>query len=300
MEELIKKIEYNTGVFPRAVLEEIIKQKDEAIPYLLDIIKQVRDNPEKYKNDSNYFAHIYAVYLLAQFRIKEMFPLFLDILKLPGEIPYDLFGDVICEAAGRILASVCYEDIEPMKDLIVDEKADEYVRGQALRALAILVLNGSLERNEVINYYRELLKGGLRDQHPYVLAELVCYSDDLYPEEIYDDIKSAFDNNLIDKSMIGIESVIRTLENSKDEVIEHSKNDAHMKLVDDTIKELENWVCFHIDYEERERKRILHNKMMTKNKLVKTQTILKDIKIGRNAPCPCGSGKKYKKCCGIN
>jgi uncharacterized protein YecA (UPF0149 family) len=20
--------------------------------------------------------------------------------------------------------------------------------------------------------------------------------------------------------------------------------------------------------------------------------------IGRNAPCPCGSGKKYKKCCG--
>lgn len=23
-------------------------------------------------------------------------------------------------------------------------------------------------------------------------------------------------------------------------------------------------------------------------------------KIGRNAPCPCGSGKKYKKCCGIN
>ncbi|MDY6954197.1 MAG: SEC-C metal-binding domain-containing protein [Thermodesulfobacteriota bacterium] len=24
----------------------------------------------------------------------------------------------------------------------------------------------------------------------------------------------------------------------------------------------------------------------------------KEKKIGRNAPCPCGSGKKYKKCCG--
>nr|WP_272917305.1 SEC-C metal-binding domain-containing protein [Halobacillus litoralis] len=23
-----------------------------------------------------------------------------------------------------------------------------------------------------------------------------------------------------------------------------------------------------------------------------------DRKIGRNEPCPCGSGKKYKKCCG--
>ena len=23
-------------------------------------------------------------------------------------------------------------------------------------------------------------------------------------------------------------------------------------------------------------------------------------KVGRNDPCPCGSGKKYKKCCGFN
>ena len=27
-------------------------------------------------------------------------------------------------------------------------------------------------------------------------------------------------------------------------------------------------------------------------------TIRKPKKIGRNDPCPCGSGKKYKKCCG--
>jgi preprotein translocase subunit SecA len=26
----------------------------------------------------------------------------------------------------------------------------------------------------------------------------------------------------------------------------------------------------------------------------------KEKKVGRNAPCPCGSGKKYKKCCGAN
>ncbi|HCS11656.1 MAG TPA: hypothetical protein DIV40_09390 [Clostridiales bacterium] len=26
--------------------------------------------------------------------------------------------------------------------------------------------------------------------------------------------------------------------------------------------------------------------------------VLKKEKIGRNEPCPCGSGKKYKKCCG--
>ncbi|MCL5772872.1 MAG: SEC-C metal-binding domain-containing protein, partial [Firmicutes bacterium] len=29
-------------------------------------------------------------------------------------------------------------------------------------------------------------------------------------------------------------------------------------------------------------------------------TIRREKKIGRNEPCPCGSGKKYKKCCGVN
>jgi len=30
----------------------------------------------------------------------------------------------------------------------------------------------------------------------------------------------------------------------------------------------------------------------------KSGTVIKGAKIGRNDPCPCGSGKKYKKCCG--
>ncbi len=30
----------------------------------------------------------------------------------------------------------------------------------------------------------------------------------------------------------------------------------------------------------------------------KSGTVVKPKKIGRNDPCPCGSGKKYKKCCG--
>ena len=29
-----------------------------------------------------------------------------------------------------------------------------------------------------------------------------------------------------------------------------------------------------------------------------SKTVVKGQKIGRNDPCPCGSGKKYKKCCG--
>ena len=41
-----------------------------------------------------------------------------------------------------------------------------------------------------------------------------------------------------------------------------------------------------------------------KKELVKVHrragTVVKGEKIGRNDPCPCGSGKKYKHCCGRN
>jgi len=33
-------------------------------------------------------------------------------------------------------------------------------------------------------------------------------------------------------------------------------------------------------------------------KCKKRNTVVNDHKVGRNDPCPCGSGKKYKKCCG--
>ena len=32
----------------------------------------------------------------------------------------------------------------------------------------------------------------------------------------------------------------------------------------------------------------------------RSRTVVKGKKIGRNDPCPCGSGKKYKHCCGKN
>ena len=46
--------------------------------------------------------------------------------------------------------------------------------------------------------------------------------------------------------------------------------------------------------------RLWANKGYTPNELMKLHKTpqAKSKKIGRNDPCPCGSGKKYKKCCG--
>lgn len=44
-------------------------------------------------------------------------------------------------------------------------------------------------------------------------------------------------------------------------------------------------------FDEEKRKQI-------KKDYNRSQIVVKGDKVGRNDPCPCGSGKKYKKCCG--
>ena len=47
-----------------------------------------------------------------------------------------------------------------------------------------------------------------------------------------------------------------------------------------------------------ERKEVTKNKLTNDSDTTTTKTSRKVEKIGRNDPCPCGSGKKYKQCCG--
>ena len=56
----------------------------------------------------------------------------------------------------------------------------------------------------------------------------------------------------------------------------------------DWLYELPQWDA--LLSEERRKELYLEQK--------KSGTVVKDKKVGRNDPCPCGSGKKYKKCCG--
>ncbi len=56
-------------------------------------------------------------------------------------------------------------------------------------------------------------------------------------------------------------------------------------------------LLFHVENPDNvERKRV--SKPITSNREASNKPVVKDKKVGRNDPCPCGSGKKYKRCCG--
>ena len=119
IETIKKELEFNTGKFPREALQAAIEQRDAITPVLLAALQEAADDPAEIdRRQTNYILHIYAMYLLAQFREQAAYPLLVKFFSTPGEITLDLTGDVVTEDLCRILASVCHNDLDPIKGMI--------------------------------------------------------------------------------------------------------------------------------------------------------------------------------------
>jgi hypothetical protein len=84
---------------------------------------------------------------------------------------------------------------------------------------------------------------------------------------------------------------IETMEEDTEVSLEFDLEILYKNMVDaraDWLYELPQWD--NLLTEERRKELYKEQK--------KSGTVVKEKKIGRNDPCPCGSGKKYKFCCG--
>ncbi len=90
----------------------------------------------------------------------------------------------------------------------------------------------------------------------------------------------------------GQQDPVRAYNNEGFEMFE----DMNHSIKEDTVRGM-----FNVQpVEEIERKQVAHETSATGGEEEINKPVVKGKKIGRNDPCPCGSGKKYKNCCGKN
>lgn len=97
----------------------------------------------------------------------------------------------------------------------------------------------------------------------------------------------------INESLKGYENPIDTMEEDTVVKIEIDPE----KLYYNMVEAKADWLYNLPMWEEilpAEKRKVLYKEQK------KSGTIVKGPKVGRNDPCPCGSGLKYKKCCGKN
>ena len=302
LRQILAELEYHRGPFPRQALADAVDNREAVIPELLSALERSIKSFADITDRPDYMLHLYAMYLLAQFREPRAYPLIVQFFSIPGSAEIDVTGDIVTEDLGRILASVSCGDDSLIKSLIENENQNEYVRDAALRALVTLVACDEKPREEVIGYFHELFNGGIRREFSHVWDGLVSASTDLYPEELYHDIEQCYRDDLVEPFFISLDDAQRALDLGKDEALRQLRSRRSYTLITDTTREMEWWACFK-PQGKPERKPKMKGPKFGKLKLPAIaarqhhEEPIRSQKIGRNEPCPCGSGKKYKKCC---
>ena len=268
--EIIKELEYYNGRFPELSLREAINKKEEITPVLLEILEDIKIS-EKYSK-CNYSLHIYAIYLLAMFKEKKAFKIITEVLSLDEEKIYDTFGELLEDDISKILASTFDGNIETLLNIIIDEEdeIDEYVRNESVYALGSLYYKGSIDKELLIKCFKEIISKELYDTNSIIAN--IC--SDLLIYEMFEEIKILYRDEMFDCECLDYSNIVNRLTKPGAEI----ENIEKYEYIEDVIDYLSRFLCFE---------EIIIQKHKTNNK----------VKVGRNEPCPCGSGKKYKKCC---
>ena len=102
LEEIVQQLQHCEGVLPRQALRAAMTQQDAITPELLKILVYARDHAQDLLDEPDYTAHIYALYLLAQFREPRAYPVTVDFFSLPGDVSLDLTGGLMSTASGLV------------------------------------------------------------------------------------------------------------------------------------------------------------------------------------------------------
>ena len=156
-----------------------------------------------------------------------------------------------------------------------------------------------MPRAEVVEYFRTLFRGKLQRTPSYAWDALASAVAGLPAPELLEDVRQANEDGLLDFTFTDLEDIEREMNDPK------SWRCERQNLIENAIDEMAWWHAFHA---EDSLPRILPQVEPPLQELIRAappvseyvaqKPFVRGPKIGRNDPCSCGSGRKFKKCCG--
>jgi hypothetical protein len=206
-----------------------------------------------------------------------------------------ILGDSITEDLGRILISTFDGDPGSLMAIIEDEEAEEFVRAQALDALTYLYAHGELPNFDMRAYIGRLSED-LRPRSQSVIwaawAEAVAH---LGYAELTDAVRDKVASGFIDEFDMGQEDFEEILARSREEGPIAALAYDRVQPYGDALETIAEWISMSggdDEYEDED-----DSSSLPKDYWPQIPAINPLRDVGRNDPCPCGSGKKFKKCC---
>lgn len=283
--KVIDKIKY--GLCPtHEEIELILNNKQISVPLLCEILREVigwKEIPEE-RTD----AHCHAVFLLGALESKEGLKLLKKILSRDLDFVEGLFGDIITECLHWPLSRMSRDNPSELYKIARDNSLYWTIRSAAVRAGVEQCFIYPERRKKFVEYFRKLLKSSEKDPEADWPTTLVSGISTMAPNELREEITELFDKDLIALGRIDREGMEES----------YQKPSFYYMTVDDDIFSIYDsygWMIAWNDPVVKEKRE--ENK--EEKDSYSLEPIRREHKTGRNEPCICGSGKKYKKCCGV-
>jgi hypothetical protein len=302
-ETLIERFRvYEGRAFPLADAKRALELESEIRPLLLRHLKEATLDLKGSLERGEWFLTIFSIYTLAYFRDVSAQELILRICKQPIEYTEELLGDGITENLHRILASTFSGDFESYKSIILNRQLDQYVRASVFRTFIVLYHWKSIPRENFVDFVIEILDSTPQDDTT-VLIELedACYI--LKDEQLLVMLTQIVDPRELEVSFSGNKAIRAEFPIESQKRIKYVEESSFYDHVPSPTVEMSSWSGFKEEKYNQSNK--LKRKVMPKTDESIFGFDLNSIsplervgpKLGRNDPCYCLSGKKFKKCC---
>jgi Protein of unknown function (DUF1186)/SEC-C motif len=240
-------------------------------------------------------ALFFIFHLLGEWRERSAYrPLARLLRRPPDDVDY-IFGGAVTETPHRVMAAVFDGDPAPLYDVILDSKADPFIRSRMCEAIAMVTLRGEMPRAEAVSFLRACYSELKPQEECWVWQGWQSAIGLLGLAELKPLVKQAFARGFISCTWLGFEHFEEDLQAAIDDPAGlPDRSRGEFSLWGNTIEELSRWHCFS----PKEPKIKERASMRWDERQPWNGSAINLFKaVGRNDPCPCGSGRKFKKCC---
>jgi len=280
-----------------AVIVDAIERFDECRPAVHAVLRRAGNGERLEPPEENLL--FFGLFILAARRDSTAFPLLLRMLRLPPEEVDRLLGDAITENLAAIAASLFDGNTSALLAAVADRTADEFVRDALLGAATFLAWEGRVDRLAMSDFLRRFHEEGLAPDDDYAWIAWLTAIALLNLRTMVPLARDAWDRGRVPSGVMSWSHFEENLELAGREWDDIGRfHGQHLGYMDDALRAL-RWTLRATESRLEEEEGLLDDETVFADLLhpVGGPTVSPWRHVGRNDPCLCGSGKKFKKCC---
>jgi hypothetical protein len=326
-EQLLEALERAGRTPDIELIRACLDQRDELRPALLAWLAEDADDDAWPEDDPRWYRQIHAGHLLLAWRDEALLPIFERWLRAP-----DPFDDTPIQWFDTLLHTYGPPSVPMLAGVVADPGVESFGRSLAAGALTLIAGRHPEQRDAAVAALRAVLpevrpeeKRRLTGQEqdadlPAVWAWAAWYLSELHDQESRERIVALHQADMIDESIAGgLDDYLQRMDS--DEPVEDRYGEFDIiKTYEGLQRQAEQDARWRAEAERRaaeeQRRREENAARLAEIAAIKgalppeklTQlgreghaggTFVRTTpKVGRNDPCPCGSGRKYKHCHG--